>query len=43
MVDDNVANTSDRPEAGRLPLSLALLPLRDTVLLSRPDGPHRSS
>jgi ATP-dependent Lon protease len=32
MVDDNVANTSDRPEAGRLPLSLALLPLRDTVL-----------
>ena len=32
MVDDNVGNTSDRPEAGRLPLSLALLPLRDTVL-----------
>ena len=32
MVDDNVGNTSDRPEAGRLPPSLALLPLRDTVL-----------
>ena len=32
MVDDNVGNTFDRPEAGRLPLSLALLPLRDTVL-----------
>src|ERR1700675_3356307 len=32
MVGDNVGNTSDRAEAGRLPLSLALLPLRDTVL-----------
>ena len=32
MVDDNVGSTSNRPEAGRLPLSLALLPLRDTVL-----------
>jgi len=32
MADDNVGTTSDRADAGRLPLSLALLPLRDTVL-----------
>ena len=32
MVDDKVGNISDRPEAGRLPQSFALLPLRDTVL-----------
>jgi ATP-dependent Lon protease len=32
MVDDDIGNTADRLDAGGLPPSLALLPLRDTVL-----------